>query len=80
MTTFAKTVSIIMPVRNEADYIALSLGSIAKQSYPMEMIEVLIADGMTVITQQSCNPNLPNCKPKVLGMGDDFSNNISTLN
>jgi hypothetical protein len=34
---------------------------------------------MTVITQQSCNPNLPNCKPKVLGMGDDFSNNISTL-
>jgi len=40
-------VSIIMPVRNEADYIELSLGSIAKQSYPMERIEVLIADGMS---------------------------------
>lgn len=36
-----------MPVRNEADYIALSLGSIAKQSYPIERIEVLIADGMS---------------------------------
>jgi hypothetical protein len=34
---------------------------------------------MASLTQQSCAPNLPNCKPKVLGMGDDFSSNISTL-
>ena len=34
---------------------------------------------VTSLTQQSCNPNLPSCKPKVLGFGDDFSNNISTL-
>ena len=40
---------------------------------------LVVYGDMTVITQQSCNPNLPNCKPKVLGMGDDFSNNISTL-
>lgn len=36
-----------MPVRNEADYIPISLGSVAKQSYPMERIEVLVADGMS---------------------------------
>ena len=40
---------------------------------------LMVYGDMTVLTQQSCNPNLPNCKPKVLGMGDDFSNNISTL-
>lgn len=40
---------------------------------------LVIYGNMTALTQQSCNPNLPNCKPKVLGLGDDFSNNISTL-
>ncbi len=40
---------------------------------------LVVYGDMTAITQQSCNPNLPNCKPKVLGAGDDFSNNISTL-
>ena len=47
MTDLHPLVSIIMPVRNEAEYIALSLGSIAEQSYPMERIEVLVADGMS---------------------------------
>ena len=36
-----------MPVRNEADFIAVSLGSIARQTYPKASIEVLIADGMS---------------------------------
>jgi len=40
-------VSIIMPVRNEEDYISISLGSIATQTYPKGSIEVLIADGMS---------------------------------
>jgi hypothetical protein len=40
---------------------------------------LVVYGDMTALTQQSCNPNLPNCKPKVLGLGDDFSNNISTL-
>lgn len=36
-----------MPVRNEADHIAISLGSIAKQTYPKGRIEILVADGMS---------------------------------
>ena len=40
------TVSIILPIRNEADYIDRSLLSIFKQDYPGEM-EILIADGMS---------------------------------
>lgn len=40
---------------------------------------LVVYGDMTALTQQRCSPDLPNCKPKVLGMGDDFSNNISTL-
>lgn len=36
-----------MPVRNEADHIAISLGSIAKQTYPKNKIEIFVADGMS---------------------------------
>jgi hypothetical protein len=37
---------------------------------------LVVYGDMTALTQQ-CSP--PSCKPKVLGLGDDFSNNISTL-
>ncbi|HEX6127380.1 MAG TPA: hypothetical protein VFZ23_18560 [Pyrinomonadaceae bacterium] len=38
---------------------------------------LVVYGDMTAITQQTCN--LPSCKPKVLGAGDDFASNISTL-
>jgi hypothetical protein len=40
---------------------------------------LVIYGDMTALTQASCKPNVPGCKPKVMGLGDDFSNNISTL-
>lgn len=40
-------VSIIMPVRNEADFIATSLGAVLSQDYPHDRLEVLIADGLS---------------------------------
>jgi glycosyltransferase involved in cell wall biosynthesis len=36
-----------MPVRNEADYIAICLDSIGRQSYPKELMQVLVVDGMS---------------------------------
>jgi succinoglycan biosynthesis protein ExoA len=38
-------VSVIMPVRNEADFIERSLRAIFRQSYPHDLIEIIIADG-----------------------------------
>lgn len=38
-------VTVIMPVRNEARYIALSLGAALHQDYPAERFEILVADG-----------------------------------
>jgi len=40
-------VSIIMPIRNEANFIRKSLGSLLAQDYPPEMMEILIVDGMS---------------------------------
>ena len=40
-------VSVIIPCRNEEDYIGLVLEAISEQSFPISDIEVLIADGMS---------------------------------
>ncbi len=36
-----------MPVRNEAGYIERSLGSVLAQDYPLEQMEIIVADGMS---------------------------------
>ena len=40
-------ISIILPVRNEANYIRAALDAVLTQTYPQEEIEILIADGMS---------------------------------
>ncbi|MBI1760306.1 MAG: glycosyltransferase family 2 protein [Acidobacteria bacterium] len=38
-------VSVVMPVRNEAGFIARSLGCVLAQDYPRECLEIIVADG-----------------------------------
>ncbi len=40
-------VSVVMPVRDEASFIARSLGAVLAQDYPRERFEVIVADGMS---------------------------------
>lgn len=40
-------VTVVMPIRNEADFIERSLSAILTQDYPHSRMEVLIADGMS---------------------------------
>lgn len=40
-------VSLIMPVRNEADFIERSLGAVLAQDYPKSRLEIIIVDGMS---------------------------------
>ena len=40
-------VSVVMPVRNEAEYIERSLGSVLSQQYPVSRMEIIIADGLS---------------------------------
>ncbi len=40
-------VSVVMPVRDERDFIERSLGAVVAQDYPAERFEVLVVDGMS---------------------------------
>jgi succinoglycan biosynthesis protein ExoA len=40
-------VSVVMPVRNERAYIERSLGAVLGQDYPAELMEIVVADGMS---------------------------------
>ncbi len=40
-------VSVIMPIRNEADFIERALISILNSNYPKDLLEVLVVDGMS---------------------------------
>jgi succinoglycan biosynthesis protein ExoA len=40
-------VTIIMPIRNEAAFIARCLGAVLAQDYPAERLEVIVADGLS---------------------------------
>jgi succinoglycan biosynthesis protein ExoA len=40
-------VSIIMPVRNEAGFIRRSVGAVLAQDYPLDRMELIIADGLS---------------------------------
>jgi glycosyltransferase involved in cell wall biosynthesis len=40
-------VTVMMPVRNEANFIARSLGAVLEQDYPPERMEIFVIDGMS---------------------------------
>jgi succinoglycan biosynthesis protein ExoA len=47
-----KTVTVIMPIRNEAGFIRESLAAVLNQDYPADLIEILVVDGMS--TDETC--------------------------
>ena len=47
MTHILPLVTIIMPVRNEAQYIERSLGAVLAQDYPSHRLEILVVDGLS---------------------------------
>lgn len=65
-TTSARPfVSVVLPVRNEAGFIARSLEAVLAQDYPAEHMEVIVSDGMSTdgtrdIVQSFCarHPNV----------------------
>ena len=40
-------ITLVMPIRNEANFIRQSLGSVLAQDYPYHRMEVIVADGMS---------------------------------
>jgi cellulose synthase/poly-beta-1,6-N-acetylglucosamine synthase-like glycosyltransferase len=52
-------VTVIMPIYNEAAFIARSLGAVLAQDYPPERLDVLIADGMSQDATRQIIQRLP---------------------
>lgn len=48
-----KTVSVVIPCRNEEKYIGKCIESFLKQSYPMELLTIIISDGMSTDNTRS---------------------------
>ncbi|HUS15692.1 MAG TPA: glycosyltransferase family 2 protein [Chloroflexia bacterium] len=58
-------VSILMPVRNEADFIVRSVGAVLAQDYPAGCMEILIADGMSTDATRALIAGMAACHPAV---------------
>lgn len=58
-------VSVIMPVRNEARFIGRALRSLFNQTYPKDLMEIIVADGMSadetrsVVEQLAAEADVP---------------------
>lgn len=48
-----KTVSVVIPCRNEEGYIEKCIKSFLEQTYPMELLTIIIADGMSTDNTRS---------------------------
>ncbi len=65
MTTVEPFVTVLMPVRNEGDFIERSLGAVLNQVYPVDRFEVLVVDGMSedstrrIVERLGAERNLP---------------------
>jgi glycosyltransferase involved in cell wall biosynthesis len=58
-------VTVIMPIRNEAAFIARSLGAVLDQDYPAERLEVVIADGMSTDATREVVRSLADARPAI---------------
>lgn len=58
-------VSIILPVRNEAKFIASSLSAVMNQNYPADRVEIIVADGMSTDATREIIHSLQEIYPNV---------------
>jgi cellulose synthase/poly-beta-1,6-N-acetylglucosamine synthase-like glycosyltransferase len=58
-------VSVVLPIRNEAGFIARGLGAVLAQDYPADRLEVLVSDGMSTDATREIVQSLQNGHPRV---------------
>ncbi len=62
---YPPSVTVIMPIRNEAGFIRRSLGAVLTQEYPHNQLEVLVADGMSTDETRDVIAQLAKTHPTV---------------
>jgi glycosyltransferase involved in cell wall biosynthesis len=70
-TDAAPTVTVIMPIRNEEAFIARSLGAVLDQDYPAELMQVLVADGMSDDRTREIVAELARSRPHAVEIVDN---------
>ena len=63
--TFEARVSIVIPMRNEADNIGRCVESLMQQNYPSHLLEILVVDGMSTDGSQQIVHRLEEKYPQV---------------
>ena len=58
-------VTIILPIRNEANYIERCLETILQQDYPPEQIEILVVDGFSTDDTRRIVQQIAQCQPRI---------------
>jgi succinoglycan biosynthesis protein ExoA len=58
-------VSIILPVRNEADFIERCLRSVCDQDYPVDRMEILVVDGMSTDGTREIVSRMASVDPRI---------------
>ena len=58
-------VSVLMPIRNEAEFIEGSLGAVMAQDYPHDRMEILISDGMSTDTTREIIERIKRNNPNI---------------
>lgn len=58
-------VSIVMPIRNEADFIERAVTSIVENEYPHDKLEIIIADGMSTDSTREVVGKLAERDPRI---------------
>src|SRR5262249_55559079 len=59
-------VSLVMPIRNEAGFIARSLTAVVQQDYPADRFEILVSDGMSTDGTRSILEDFRTQHPQVV--------------
>jgi succinoglycan biosynthesis protein ExoA len=59
-------VSLVMPIRNEAGFIARSLTAVMQQDYPADRFEILVSDGMSTDGTRAILEDLRTQHPQVV--------------
>jgi glycosyltransferase involved in cell wall biosynthesis len=59
------TVTVVLPVRNEAEFIERSLGAVLRQDYPANLTDIIVADGASDDGTAEIVSKLTNTNPRV---------------
>jgi GT2 family glycosyltransferase len=66
MTTPLPLVSVVIPIRNEREFIADLIASVHAQDYPSDRIEVIVADGMSSDGSREVLTSLQKADPRLI--------------